>query len=173
MTAPRPNLKTRRTVSLNHSPGFRGCEKLAVKVTHNVTVVEYPAIQARKSPFWSTIACFVILYLCELHPSNRPRDCAHHPLALSRLPSVCISLSPVTLPAAALGLVRGSLNMFAVHVRLLCGIGVPTTTCRRDRPFHQSKNAASGTMCATKNLVCVPNSRRRTAESKITMLLSF
>jgi hypothetical protein len=37
------------------------------------------------------------------------------------------------------------------------------------------KNAASGgTMCAAKNLVCVPNSRRRgTAEPRITILLSF
>ena len=35
MTAPRSNLETRRTVSLNNSPGFRDCEKLAAKVTHN------------------------------------------------------------------------------------------------------------------------------------------
>src|SRR4029079_12811805 len=35
ITVPRPNLETRRTVSLNYSLGFRGCEELAVKLTHN------------------------------------------------------------------------------------------------------------------------------------------
>ena len=35
VTAPRSNLDTGRTVSLNNSPGFRGWEKLAVKLTHN------------------------------------------------------------------------------------------------------------------------------------------
>ena len=85
LTSPRPNLEIGRTVSLNYSPGFRGCEKLAVKVTHNVTVVEIPCYSSWKKPVpkdglsWSTIACFVILYPCELHPSNRLRDCAHHP----------------------------------------------------------------------------------------------
>ena len=65
------------------------------------------------------------------------RLCAS-PLALSSLPSVCSSLSPDLASGVlncALGFVRGSLNVFAVHIRLLCGIDVPTT-CRRERPFH-------------------------------------
>ena len=35
VAAPRSNLETRRTAWLNNSPGFRGCERLAVEVTHN------------------------------------------------------------------------------------------------------------------------------------------
>ena len=35
VAAQRSNLESRRTAWPNNSPGFRGCEKLAVKVTHN------------------------------------------------------------------------------------------------------------------------------------------
>ena len=78
VTAPRPNLGTRRTVSI-YRRAFVAVTSWPSKLRIMVTAVA--AIQARKRgrPFWSTIACFFILYPCELHPSDRLPDCAHHP----------------------------------------------------------------------------------------------
>jgi hypothetical protein len=67
-----------------------------------------------------------------------PRLCASL-LALSSLPSVCSSLSPVTLPAASL-IAPLALSAAPLSVRGPCtdscvGLIVPTT-CRLERPFH-------------------------------------
>src|SRR4029077_5933136 len=104
------------------------------------------------------------------------RLCAS-PLALSSLPSVCSSLSPVTLPAASLiaplALSAAPLTCSRSIYDSCVGLMYRQRAGVSDRSIKRKNAASGGIICATKNLVCVPNSRRRrTAEPRITILLS-
>ena len=164
-------------MSLNYSPGFRGCEKLAVKVTHNgygrgirLHIQELEKARPKGRAFLEHYCLFFLFFTL----------------------ANCILQIACQIVRITLGLVELAFGLHLLVARDLASgvlnralaLSAAPLTCSRSmydscvglvyrqragasgRSIKRKNAASGGTMCATKNLVCVPNSRRREQQNQ-------